>query len=330
MAKNPREKKTPKEALREIGILEDENCKGCKIRTDLKKQGYKPHDTQLYCMNECRVGRKIKALGGILEYGAVNNTHFKAPELTKEKYLELKDEKGFTDAKIRDKYKISRITLTRRKQVWGLTKIREYAIPSLVLKDMDKEELEELSKQYSDREIAEMYGVSKITVMKRRRVWGISKEDRFLNCKFTLEEYNYLSKKKKILDKEIAEIWEISASSLLHLKGEWGIKKAKKIPKPAELEAMGLTKERMIQLVPEHTDREIAEMFKLYETTVIKHRKRLGVSSTLRQPKNRIKADKVKELLDKGLQRKDIADQLGIHRSTLSSLIKDYQEKNLI
>lgn len=330
MGNKPSKIQTPKQALQEIGRLEDEHCKGCKIKADLKKEGLKPHDIQLYCVNECKFGKRIKALGGILEYGAVNNAHFKAPDLTKEKYLELKDEKGFTDAKIREKYGISRVTLTRRKRVWGLTNIREYIIPRLVLKDLTKEELEDLSRQYSDREIAEMLGVSKVTILKRRRKWGIDKDDRFINCKFTLDEYNYLSKKKKMLDKEITEIWEVSASSLLHLKEGWGIKRDKKIPKPEELEALGLTKERMLELVPDNTDQAIAEMYGLYETTVIKHRKRLGVPASLRHPSNRIKPYQVKELIDQGLKRKEIADRLEINKSTLTDIIKKFKEKNLI
>jgi transposase len=323
---NPRKIKTAKEALREIGSLEDEHCSGCKIKSDLRKQGVKPHGIQEYCMSECKIGRRIKALGGILEYGAVANTHFKAPALTKEKYIDLKDD-GLSDSDIRKKFNISRITLTRRKSNWGLNKIREYIIPSLVLKNLTKEELEELSKQYSDQEIADQFDVSKVTIMKRRKQWGISKEDHLLINQFTLDEYKYLSNKKSMLDRDIAELWDISPSSLLYLKKEWGVKKDRKIPKPAELEAMGLTKERMIELVPNHNDKEIAGMYGLYETTVTKHRKRLGVSHTLRLAKNRIKPEQIKELIDLGLKRQEIADRLDIHKSTLTDLIKQFKEK---
>lgn len=315
--------KSEQEALMEIGKLEDDFCKGCKIRDRLRSEGKKSHDIQLYCMNDCRIGKRIKALGGIFEYGAIINDHFKAPDLTKEKYQELRE--NISDADIRKMFDISRATLTRRKKKWGFTKIREYIIPSLVLKDMTKEKLEELARDYTDKEIGDMYDVSKVTIQKRRKKWGIKKGDHFLKDRFTLNEYEYLSKKKSLLDKDISELWEISGSSLLQLKKEWGIYK----PRSIDPEEVGLSREKMLELVPENTDKEIADMYGLYETTVTKYRKRLGISHTLRLPRNRIKPERLKELLDSGKSRAEIAEELKIHRSTVTDLIKYFKEKNL-
>jgi Zinc-finger len=326
MGKKPRKIKTAKEAVKEIGKLEENYCKKCTIKTELREQGQTYYEMQFYCMNECKIGRKIRALGGIIEYGAMANNHFKAPELTKDKYLKLKSQ-NMTDAEIREKYGISRITLTRRKQAWGLTKVEEFIKPRLVLKDMTKEKLEELSKIYTDQEIADMYNVSKVTIQKRRKKWGIEATDHTIKAKFTIDEYKYLSKKKGLTDKEIAELWDISTSSLLKLKKEWGIVKPKKLPKPEEL---GLTREKMLELVPNYTDQEIAEMYGLYPTTITKYRKKLGIPHTLRLPRNRIKPEQIKELLASGKTKGEIAEELGIHRTTLAYLIKEFREKNLL
>lgn len=320
----PRRVRTGKEALLEIGRLEDKHCKGCKIKERLRSKKTSAHDIQLYCMNDCRIGRRIKALGGILEYGAIANEHFKAPDLTRERYQELKEE-DLPDAEIRKMFDISRATLTRRKKSWGFTNVREYIIPSLVLKDMTKEKLEDLSRDYTDKEIGEMYNVSKVTIQKRRKQWGISKGDHTLKDKFTLGEYKYLSKNKNLLDKDIADLWEISSSSLLLLKKEWGIYK----PRSIDPEEIGLTREKMLELVPENSDKEIADLYGLYETTVTKYRKRLGISHRLRLPRNRIKPETLKALIESGKTRAEIAEELKIHRSTVTDLVKYFKEKNL-
>lgn len=320
--------KTVKDVVTEIGILEDENCKGCKIRADLKKSKKTPQEIQNYCVTECKIGKKIRALGGIIEYGAVANNHLKAPELTKEVYIELRE--FMSDMEIREKYRIGRMTLSRRKKSWGLLQAK-YIYPRLVLPDMTREKLEELSREYSDQKIADMYGVSKVTIRKRRRKWGITKEERYLKYKFTLQEYNYLSKRRGLTDAEIVKLWRISESSLFSLKkNEWKIIQEKKNPTPEELEKMGLTREKLIEIVPFKSDKEIADEYNLYERTVKKHRQRLGVSHRFRRARYRVNPQELKGMLDRGMTKKAIGEHYGFHYSTISAIIKELKEEKLL
>lgn len=326
MGKNPRKIQTDKEALREIGKLEDKFCKGCKKKEQLRKAGNDYYAIQNYCMNDCKIGRKIKALGGILEYGAYANNHFKAPDLNKETYIELR-EKGLSDGDIRERFNISRATLTRRKGSWGLNKVKAYTLAKPILLDLTKEKLEELTRLYTTKEICDMYGCSRMAIQKRRKKWGIENVDHTIANRFTKEEYLYLSRKKGLLDKEIADLWEIGTASLTKAKKKWGIGKfTEKSNDPA---AQGLTYEKLLELVPNYTDQEIADMYGVYVTSLTKYRKKLGISAKLRKARYRIKPEYLKSLLDSGLSKTKAAKELGIHRRTVDDLIKYFSEKNL-
>lgn len=276
MGNNQRKINSTKEAIQEIGKLEEKNCEGCQILKHLKKEEhYTKTQLQKYCMYQCKVGKKIREIGGIMDYGVIANSRFKAPELTKEKYIELRDE-GKEDKDIRDIFGISRVTLFRRKQNWDLTKVWKYSAPGLTLKELTKEELEDLSRSHSDSQIAEMYNVAKLTVQKRRKMWGIEKEGT-LSDKFNADEYEYLAFQRGLKDIDICKLWNISPSSILKLKKEWGIP-SRRNPTYKELEEQkGLTAEKMRFLVNNYSDEEIARKYGLRTRTVLNFRKSKGI-----------------------------------------------------
>lgn len=312
--------KTEKDAIYKIGELEENHCKGCKIKAKVKEERGS-HDTQLFCMNECHIGRKIRALGGVFEYGKQANGNLLAPDLTKDKYLDLFDKK-IPDKKICQMFNISKVTLNRRKKAWGLTVIKKYSVPRR--KFIDRDKLEALCKTHTDKQISKILKCSTTTIVKKRKEWGITKETKKDYKKvFKLEEYKYLSKKKKLKDYEIRELWEISEGTLNNLKIFWGVAGKKKV----DCEALGLTYEKVLELVPNHEDIEIAEMYKIPLMTFINHRKKLGVSPALRLPTNKIKAEDIKPLIDKGYNKTKIQKSLGIGNKTLNTLLRKYDLK---
>lgn len=306
---------TNKEAVERIGQLEESNCHFCKIRSNSRKKGVPEKEILEYCITKCQVGKKIRALGGVLEYGKIANGHLKAPDLTKEKYIELHNQK-LTDSEIREKYGISRVTLSRRKRAWKLNNDKRYTTPGAVLVDLTKEELQNLVKDYTNKEIADMKGVSADTIHKRRKMWGIDNSASTIVARFTKGEYLYLSKKKRLIDSKIAELWEISLSSLLILKNSWELIEKRKTP-----EEVGLTPEILKKIAPYKTDKEIASEWDLKPTTVTKFRKKEGVSYKERLPINRIKAADLKPLLDQRISRSEIARRLGIDRKTVTRIL---------
>lgn len=271
MGEANRNKLTPQDAIREIGEIEEKYCKTCPIKKEFRKKPRNEQEMTEYCFTQCSKGKRIRALGGVLEYGALANLRFKAPELTKENYLKWRDEDGKTDKQIREELGISRATITRRKRAWGLNNNRHYTSPKLTLRNLTKQELEELSRDYSDRQIGKMYGVCARTIGKRRQKWGISREIHLIRNNYTESEYNYL-KNRGMLDKEISELWEISASSLLDLKKDWGIAEKKRVCNPDELIENGLTPDKMAELIQKYSDREIAKMYYTYKSTIRKYR----------------------------------------------------------
>lgn len=275
-----RKEKTQKEIIQEIGDIEEKHCKNCPIKTEFRKnKSRKEQEITEYCFTECKHGRKIRALGGLLDYGVYANEHFKAPDFTKEKYIEMKAE-GKSEKEVYEEVGISRSTLTKRKKAWGLTTVDEYIFPTIVLKGLTKETLAELSEIYTDKEIAEMNGVSKSAIQRRRKRWGIEKSRRYIRDKYSKKEYEYLSQKKSLKDYEIADLWEISDSSLFSLKRTWGFVETKKVYTDKEFKELGLDREKLIALSLDYTDEEIAEMFNTFRKTITKYRSRLKVSRT--------------------------------------------------
>lgn len=280
---------TEKQAIQEIGDIEERYCKDCPIKKEFRKKPRNEQEMTEYCFSECKYGKRIRALGGILEYGTLANSHFIAPELTKEVYIEMRDKENKSDRQIRDHFGMSRATLLRRKTAWGLHNKKRYIIPSLVLKDLTKEELEDLSKRYSDMKIAKMLGVCAKTIGNRRKQWGIPRESYLIKNNFTLSEYKYL-KSRGMVDREIAELWEISSSSVLELKREWGlIPTNKRINNHKELEANGLTKERLAELALVYTDEEIAKQYNSFKTTIREYRRSLKIRGKSNKGGNRQK-----------------------------------------
>ncbi|HDR7892785.1 TPA: zinc-finger domain-containing protein [Bacillus toyonensis] len=312
-------KYTAKKAIELIGNLEEDFCKKCPLKAQMRKEKKTPEEIVNCCITNCKIGIKIHRLGGILQYGKLANGHLKARDLTKEKYLELR-ESGILDVKMCEIYNISRSTLTRRKQTWGLNKVKEYTNPKRVAKDLDEETLRNLALTLEDTIIAKMYGISAVTVRKRRDKWGIPGK-KLIKERFTHEEFTYLHDVKGLKVKDILELWEISGHSLSKLKEEWGILKNRK-----SIKKSGLTKEKLIQLTPYYSDREVGEMFGISTSSVQRCRKRWDIPHTLRCVKKQVDFRKVQKMVKEGIPKKVIGIHFGISQSSVYKIIKSSKQ----
>ncbi|HDR3524046.1 TPA: zinc-finger domain-containing protein [Bacillus pacificus] len=308
-------KYTAKKAIELIGNLEEDFCKKCPLKAQMRKEKKTPEEIVNCCINSCKTGMKIHRLGGILQYGKLANGHLKARDLTKEKYLELR-ESGVLDVDMCEMYNISRSTLTRRKQSWDLNKVKEYTNPKRVAKDLDEETLRNLALTLEDTVIAKMYGISAVTVGKRRDEWGIPGK-KTIKERFTHEEFIYLHEVKGLKVKEIFELWEISGHSLSKLKEEWGILKNRK-----SIKKSGLTKEKLIQLTPHYSDREIGKMFGISTSSVQRCRKRWEIPNALRSVKTQIDFKKLQKMVKEGVPKNKIGIHFGISQSSVYKIIK--------
>lgn len=306
------------QVLNRIDDLENEHCKGCKIKEELRKQNGQPLQ---YCIFSCKIGKKIKQLGGVLEYGIVQNVHAKALDLTKDKYIDLRND-GFNDRQIREKYGISRATMFRRKEAWELTgKTGLYSHRYTPLKKLTKEKLQDMCMFMTEQEIADKLGVSLATIRKYRYRWGIELVFGKAKDKYSKTEYLYLRDKKGLNRAQICELWEVSDSTLYTLLKDWGLIKERRYANKE-----GLTKERLTELAKVHTDIEIAAMFNFTKNTVWKYRKKWGIPALKRE----IPAKALKKMLAKGMKRKDIAEHYGVNVSTIYKKIIKYRQQNLL
>lgn len=115
------DKKKKMEIRLEIGRVLDFECGNC-TKLDGIIANNKNHQKRLGICRECPTKIKLNNLVGKLEDKPVKEESTKKEKLTKEQYMLLKSA-GWSDKKIREKFRMHHETLRNRKNEWCLVHV---------------------------------------------------------------------------------------------------------------------------------------------------------------------------------------------------------------
>lgn len=207
--------------MKEITGIMETNCDGCQVAAVIQR-AHGQYQKLEYCNRLCAVGKKLQKLSKELEFGAEIET---APKLTEEYYLLLK-QRGWTDKRICKHFGIGRNTLARRKKHWGIEPSR----PKRKIDKLGKTKQDYLAlklQNFSDKEIAKIWGIGKNTLLRWKRAnnikGGLEQPYKLDEQCRTKEEYLALKLQEKT-DREIARMWGVGKSTLMAWKKRHNIR----------------------------------------------------------------------------------------------------------